>query len=167
MKLRSKRPEAGITLLEMLAAVSILLILVALLFPAVQSLTPRAEEIVCKNNLRNLRIAFASYATEGWPQLPEGISIGSQEEEKWWLEKSAKDLGLSDKTWKCPTITRLFRREPEKDRPLIHYVPTLFSAEPNKANQWSQMPWFMEIGNAHGEGNLMVRQNGTVEPAPK
>jgi hypothetical protein len=28
------------------------------------------------------------------------------------------------------------------------------------------MPWFIEIGNAHGQGNLLVRQNGTVEPAP-
>jgi len=29
------------------------------------------------------------------------------------------------------------------------------------------MPWFIEIGDAHGQGNLLVRQNGTVEPAPR
>jgi hypothetical protein len=59
----------------------------------------------------------------------------------------------------------MFRSAPEKDRPLIHYLPTPFSAEPGKANQATFFPWFIEIGNAHGEGNLMVRQNGTVEPA--
>jgi hypothetical protein len=29
------------------------------------------------------------------------------------------------------------------------------------------MPWFIEIGDAHGQGNLLVRQNGKVEPSPK
>jgi hypothetical protein len=58
---------------------------------------------------------------------------------------------------------------PENDRPLIHYLPTPFSGEPNKANTagWEKMPWFIEIGNPHGGGNLLVRQNGTVEPAPR
>jgi prepilin-type N-terminal cleavage/methylation domain-containing protein len=155
------------TLLETLAAVSIVLILVGIVYPVLANLSPRAEKVVCINNLRNLHMAFAGYATEGWPQIPNGITLGSNEEQQWWLEFTKKNLGLSDKTWRCPSITRLFRSASEADRPLIHYFPTPFSAQPNQANKNAQMPWFIEIGNPHGDGNLLVRQNGTVEPAPQ
>jgi type II secretory pathway pseudopilin PulG len=155
------------TLLEMLAAISIVLILGAMIYPAIQSISPRAERVVCENNLRNLRTVFAGYAVEGWPQVPESIPIGSISEQQWWLDKTKKDLGLAQKNWQCPTLLRMFRKLPDKQRPLIHYLPTPFSEEPNKANTWPQMPWFIEIGDAHGCGVLLVRQNGTVEPAPK
>jgi len=146
---------------------AILSVLALLAVPIYENLRPRFERIVCMNNLKNLRIAFGDYAIGGWPQVPEGVQLGSLEEQRWWLEKTGKELGLPEKAWQCPTIRRMFAREPEKDRPLLHYLPTPFSAEPNKANQWPEMPWFIEIGDAHGQGNLLVRQNGTVEPAPR
>jgi len=157
----------GFTLLELLATVGILAVLIALSVPLYETILPRVERMICVNNLKNLRVAFSDYPISGWPQVPDGVKMGSLQEQRWWLEKTEKDLGLSEKTWQCPTIRRMFAREPEKDRPLIHYMPTPFSAEPNKANTpgWEQMPWFIEIGNAHGQGNLLVRQNGTVEPA--
>ena len=161
------RAVRAFTLLEMLAAVSIVLILVAIVYPVLEKLSPRAEKVVCMSNLRNLHATFAGYAAEGWPQIPKGIALGSNEEQRWWLEFTKKDLGLQEKTWRCPTITRLFKSSKESDRPLIHYLPTPFSAQPGKANKNSQMPWFIEIGNAHGSGNLLVRQTGTVEPAPR
>ena len=161
------RASRAFTLLEMLAAVSIVLILVAMVYPALEKISPKAEMVVCIGNLRNLRSAFSVYSTEGWPQIPRGIALGSNDEQLWWLEFTKKNLGLSEKTWRCPTITRLFRSSPEADQPLIHYLPTPFSAQPNRANKNAQMPWFIEIGNPHGDGNLLVRQNGTIEPAPR
>jgi prepilin-type N-terminal cleavage/methylation domain-containing protein len=155
------------TLLEVLAVVAILGVLLTLSFPAFEKVRPAAERAICMNNLKNLRVAFSDYAIEGWPQIPEGIKLGSMAEQRWWLDKTAKDLGLSKSSWQCPTIRRQFAQEPEKDRPLIHYLPTPFSKEPNRANKSAQMPWFIEIGDAHGQGNLLVRQNGTVEPSPK
>jgi prepilin-type N-terminal cleavage/methylation domain-containing protein len=157
----------GFTLLELLAVLAIIGALALLAVPVFETVRSQAERIVCINNLRNLHAAFSSYSDGSWPQVPEGTELGSVAEQKWWLEKSEKDLGLSKKNWQCPTIRRLFAKEPEKDRPLIHYLPTTFTAEPNKANQWPEMPWFVEIGDAHGQGNLLVRQNGTVEPAPR
>jgi prepilin-type N-terminal cleavage/methylation domain-containing protein len=155
------------TLLEILAVVAILGVLVVLSFPAIEKIRPAAERVVCMNNLRNLRAAFSGYASEGWPQIPQEIKMGSLAEQRWWLEKTEKDLGLSKSVWQCPTIRRQFAGAPEKDRPLIHYLPTPFSREPHRANKSPQMPWFIEIGDAHGQGNLLVRQNGTVEPASK
>ena len=161
------RAARAFTLLETLAVVAILAVLMALSFPAFEKIRPMAERIACVNNLKNLRAAFGEYAIEGWPQIPSGIALGSMAEQRWWLEMTEKDLGLSKSAWQCPTIRRQFAKEPEKDRPLIHYLPTPFSKEPNRAKKSSQMPWFIEIGDAHGQGNLLVRANGTVEPAPK
>jgi len=157
------------TLLELLAVIGILAVLASLAVPLFETIRPRVERVVCMNNLKNLRVAFGDYAISGWPQIPEGIGLGSMEEQRWWLEKTKKDLGLTERSWQCPTIRRMFAKEPIQDRPIIHYLPTPFSAEPNKANTpgWEKMPWFIEIGDAHGDGNLLVRQNGTVEPAPK
>lgn len=165
MTLRKK--AWAFTILEILAVVAILSVLVALSYPALEKVLPTAERVICINKLKNLRVAFSSYAADGWPQLPNEIQLGSLAEQRWWLEKTEKDLSLSISSWQCPTIRRHFAREPEKDRPLIHYLPTPFSKEPNRANKSPQMPWFIEIGDAHGQGNLLVRQNGTVEPSPK
>jgi len=104
---------------------------------------------------------------EGWPQIPSEIPLGSIEEQKWWLDKTKKELGLSEKNWECPTLRRRFRSVKESERPVIHYLPTPFSNLPNRANQWPQMPWFIEISDAHGGGTLMVRQNGNVEHASR
>jgi hypothetical protein len=167
----SHPPRAGLlrigafTILELLAVVGILAALAALSVPLFETIRPRVERVVCMNNLKNLRIAFSDYAVSGWPQVPERMRLGSMEEQRWWLEKTQKDLGLSRRAWECPTIRRMFAKEPERERPLIHYLPTPFSGEPGKANQSPSMPWFIEIGDAHGEGNLLIRQNGTVEPA--
>ena len=162
-----RKKARAFTILEILAVVTILGVLMALSFPAFEKVRPLAERLICMNNLKNLRVAFSGYATEGWPQIPKEIKLGSMAEQRWWLEKTEKELGLSKSAWQCPTIRRQFASAPEKDRPLIHYLPTPFSKEPNRANKNPQMPWFIEIGDAHGQGNLLVRQNGTVEPAPK
>ena len=162
-----RKKARAFTILEILAVVTILGVLMALSFPAFEKIRPAAERAICMNNLKNLRVAFSGYATEGWPQIPKEIKLGSMAEQRWWLEKTEKELGLSKSAWQCPTIRRQFASAPEKDRPLIHYLPTPFSKEPNRANKNPQMPWFIEIGDAHGQGNLLVRQNSTVEPAPK
>ncbi len=159
------RVQRGFTLIELLAVLGILAVLATLAIPLYETILPRVERVVCMNNLKNLRVAFGEYAISGWPQLPAGVGLGSMEEQRWWLEKTKKDLGLSESSWQCPTIRRMFAKEPERDRPVLHYLPTPFSAEPHKANQWPEMPWFIEIGDVHGEGNLLIRQNGTIQPA--
>jgi hypothetical protein len=49
--------------------------------------------------------------------------------------------------------------------PLIHYLPTLFDARPGTPNKWTGMPWFSEIANVHGHGNLTIPSGGHIVPS--
>ncbi len=62
IRLTSKR--AGFTLIELLVVISIIAILVALLLPAVQAAREAARNTQCKNNLRQLGIAFHNFAAK-------------------------------------------------------------------------------------------------------
>jgi prepilin-type N-terminal cleavage/methylation domain-containing protein len=157
--------SAAFTLTELIVVVGILSILSTLLLPQISQILPKADRIVCMSRLRELWLHFAPCATEpeGWPQLPSGVREGSIEEERFWIDYSSKTLGVSEKMWHCPTIDRGVRISAKTDHlPLIHYLPTLFDSRQGTPNKWPSMPWFSEIGNVHGEGNLVIRADGSI-----
>jgi hypothetical protein len=68
--------------------------------------------------------------------------------------------------WHCPTIEKVARRSSGSNQiPRIDYLPTLFDSRPGTPNRWPSMPWFSEIANVHGHGNLTVRADGSVQPS--
>lgn len=146
--------------------VGILGILITLLVPAAQRFIPQAQKVVCISHLRTLWLAFSPCATdpEGWPQVPKGIKIGTTQEQQWWLDYSTNHLGLTAKNWHCPVIERASRNSSSSSGvPVIHYLPTLFDARRGTPNRWPSMPWFSELGDVHGHGNLTVRADGSVQ----
>jgi len=66
----ARLPSRGFTLLEILAAVVVLAILVALLFPALQSAQERANSAGCLGNLRQIHVAMMGLANDNDGQLP-------------------------------------------------------------------------------------------------
>jgi hypothetical protein len=164
-----RKPLSAFTILELIVMIAILGILFSLFLPQISLIRPKADEIVCMSHLRDLWLAFAPSATDdsGWPQLPSGAMTGSREEEGFWLAYSSNALGVSSNMWLCPTIDRVMRQHPPENgkAPLIHYLPTLFDSRPGTPNRWSGMPWFSEIANVHGHGNLVIRADGAVIPS--
>ena len=69
----------GFTLVELLVVIAIIGILSALLFPALSSARERARRTQCVNNLKELAIAFQSYADDNGDQLPGPAWLGLYE----------------------------------------------------------------------------------------
>jgi prepilin-type N-terminal cleavage/methylation domain-containing protein len=160
--------SSGFTLTELIVVVGIVGVLIALISPSLALIPAKADEIVCMSHLHELWIKFAPCATEpdGWPQLPPGVKPGTPEEGRFWLDYASNCLDVSASTWQCPTIAKAVRRSPPGTQiPLIDYLPTLFDARPGTPNRWPSMPWFSEIANVHGRGNLTVTADGSVQPS--
>jgi prepilin-type N-terminal cleavage/methylation domain-containing protein/prepilin-type processing-associated H-X9-DG protein len=60
----------GFTLIELLVVISIIAVLIALLLPAIQAAREAARRAQCANNLKQIGLAIANYATANADTLP-------------------------------------------------------------------------------------------------
>ena len=166
LRRRGRTADGGFTLVELAAAVAIIGILIALIIFISKSWIARAEGVRCASNMRSLHVSLATYTQDRgqWPQEPPELwGAGNNDSyEDWWVEE-LRHYGATENVWKCPTILRLITNKMEnKNRPRIHYTPTMFDEGPYTAYKWKNQPWLTEIGNMHGQGALLCFPDGSV-----
>lgn len=136
-----------------------------MLFESYKSFQSRAERTRCVTNLRSLHIALAAYTQDQghWPQCP--FTIGDSGFDAWWMKEMSKySLGRSN--WECPTLLRLQaegQADKDEKKKMIHYVATPFDDGPRTPFKWARQPWAVEIGDFHGDGNLILFFDGSVK----
>ena len=163
----ARRDRHAFALLELVAVLLVISILVVLFVPNYRDYLRRAGEVRCSSNMRAINIGLRGYLQDHGSVWPQGPSV--VEEKLWeafWL-KTLVPYGISDRTWLCPTIEGAFAAGGKKpsDRPKLHYIPTMFTDEPDMANRWATQPWLIERSDAHGNGPLICFPDGSIKSA--
>lgn len=65
------KTRKGFTLIELLVVISIIVILMAILMPALQSVKERGQRIVCENNLKQLTMGWMMYSEDNNQKICE------------------------------------------------------------------------------------------------
>jgi len=122
-----------------------------------------ADRVQCTQNLKTLYVGLSSYLDEKghWPKEPNYTKDKEKEYEEFWMG-ALKHYGVTDAVWKCPGITRLGNMQTDGHPARMHYSVTMFDDKPTTPRKWSNMPWVVEIGNAHGHGPLLILPDGSV-----
>ena len=148
-----------------MAVVIIIGILAVLLIPAVQSMSKRGERIKCMGNLRGLYFGANSYVQlyGYWPQIDPANVHRDQYAEEWIATLS--QFGIPREAWVCPSIQRLLGSPNlyKTKNVRVDYLSTTFDAKPLSPYRWATQPWFAEKADVHGDGNLMIFSDGSVE----
>ena len=152
--------------MEVLAVFVIIGILAVLLIPAISGIQARAQRAQCMANLRSLYTATELYLQQNgsWPQIQSDDSDeNDQSFAAGWIA-ALKPFGPIEKSWICPTIQTLMQNpdytKPENVR--IDYMATPFDDKPITPHQWPKQPWFIEAGDVHGHGNLIIFTDGSI-----
>lgn len=72
--------------------------------------------------------------------------------------------GITNKTWICPTIQNLLGNPDyySAGNARVDYTAMPFDDKPMTPHQWPRQPWFVENGDVHGHGNLIIFTDGSV-----
>jgi prepilin-type N-terminal cleavage/methylation domain-containing protein/prepilin-type processing-associated H-X9-DG protein len=97
----SKRSRSAMTLVELLVVIAIIGVLVSLLMPAVQSARAAARNAACKNNLRQIGLAFLEYCDSHHGEFPL-FADDAQDMARSWLNTVAPHLEKVDAIRICP-----------------------------------------------------------------
>ena len=161
----ARRTAYAFTLLELLIVLTIIGILATLLIPVYGHMRARAQKVQCMANLRGLYVGTDLYVQKNgsWPQIFLKNFTTGEDYANAWIG-ALEPFGVERRTWICPTIQELLH-SPDYNNPAlarIDYVSTGFDDKPTSPHQWPRQPWFIETGDVHGNGNLIIFTDGSI-----
>lgn len=129
---------------------------------AYDSVKGKAARASCAANLRGLYTATTSFVEEQghWPQIStQDIKKPAYAEA--WVGALSK-YGIASRNWICSSVQLALRGHDFVAYPRVDYLGMPFGPEPRAAYQWPNQPWFVERGDMHGDGNLLILTNGRL-----
>jgi prepilin-type N-terminal cleavage/methylation domain-containing protein len=118
----SRIATRGFTLIELLVVISILVLLIAILLPALQQVRKQAKAAACQAKLRQWGLAFCMYMNEHEDQFDNGTgNSGGASWTQWW-RCAGPYYGDLDALFLCPMATRY-----EVNKNALHWEENLAS----------------------------------------
>ena len=77
------RKETGFTLIELLVVISIVVLLMAILLPAIQRVRRQARAVACQSNLRQWGVVYSMYINENPGKMPAHVLGGGVADLVW------------------------------------------------------------------------------------
>ena len=162
----SNRADRAFTFLELIVVIAIIAALVGIAIPVISGMRSRAQRVQCSANLRSLYVAAESYLQQNgsWPQISEDDSDSAEQNYAAAWIAALKPFGISEKTWVCPTVQELMQNPDlsKLENRRVDYVAMPFDDKPMRPHQWPRQPWFVEAGDVHHHGNLIVFTDGSI-----
>ena len=162
---RTRLSCRAVTLLELVTVLLVIAILIVILLPVYAQFQRRAQKTACLNNLRSLHVAADLYLQEhhAWPQIKTS-GVEPNDLATSWIDALAP-YGLAQINWVCPTIQQMLQNPDltNHDNARIDYMATPFDSNPQTPFRWSMQPWFVESGDVHGNGNLILFPDGHIQ----
>ena len=157
--------RGGFTLMELVTVVLIIAILLAMLLPGFGYLKARAERTKCQQNLRNIYVSMSAYIQDhgGWPQI-DPATLNTPAYPEAWI-KALEPYHLSQQNWICPSVQRAML-DPDlttSSGRRVDYLGTPFGPERHLPFKYPRQPWFIERGDMHGDGQLILFPDGKVQ----
>jgi hypothetical protein len=78
--------------------------------------------------------------------------------------ETLKKFQVPHATWICPTVQRTYGKADfeSDDGYRIDYMAMPFDDKPLTPYRWPTMPWFVEKGDVHGHGQVIIFTDGSV-----
>lgn len=150
--------------MEVMTTIVVISILCLMAYQSFTVIQAKAERSRCESNLRSLYTAAASYVTDqgSWPQIPVD-DLDDPAFALAWID-AFTPYKIGRVNWICPSVQKaLGNPSYEGNNDVrIDYIPTPFEEGPHTPYQWPTHPWFLERGDVHGDGNLIMFTNGRI-----
>lgn len=159
-----RRRGSAISIVEILLVVTIIAILTSMGGLVYRGVRERAEVGQCMSRMKRLHQFAALYVGDHntWP-YPDHVQPDNIEGWGRAWQQLTEPYGLEPEDLVCPTHQRTSGNPNVHQQPRIDYLATPFSGGRWAPYRWARQPWFIEVGDFHGNGNLIIFPDGHIE----